>query len=207
MLDRVWRKGSPPSLLVGMRAGWPPWRPERKEAPRGTENRALGWSIFPCSSVGRQSACNAGDPACNTGDLGAIPGSGRSPGEGHGDPLQYPCLEHPTDRGAWCATVHAVASVGHNLVIKPPPPPPYNPAIPLLGIDPDKTKIQKDTSTPRSQKPYLQRPRRGNNLTYMSINTRVHGEDVAHTSEECCSATRWVTCCHLQHHGCSFRLS
>ena len=44
--------------------------------------------------------------ACNVGDLGLIPGSGRSPGEGNGNPLQYPCLENPMDGGAWWATVH-----------------------------------------------------------------------------------------------------
>ena len=54
------------------------------------------------SSVGKDSACNAGD-------LGSIPGSGRAPGEGHGNPLQYSCLENPMDRGAWQATVHGVA--------------------------------------------------------------------------------------------------
>ena len=42
-------------------------------------------------------------PACNVGDLGLIPGSGRFPGEGNGNPLQYSCLEDPTDRGAWWA--------------------------------------------------------------------------------------------------------
>ena len=42
-------------------------------------------------------------------DLGLIPGSGRSPGEGHGNPLQYSCLENPMDRGAWWAMVHGVA--------------------------------------------------------------------------------------------------
>ena len=47
--------------------------------------------------------------ACNAGDLGSIPGSGRSPGGGHGNPLQYSCLENPVDRGAWWATVHGVA--------------------------------------------------------------------------------------------------
>ena len=46
--------------------------------------------------------------ACNAGDLGSIPGSGRSPGEGNGNPLQYSCLENPMDRGAWWATVHGV---------------------------------------------------------------------------------------------------
>ena len=47
--------------------------------------------------------------ACNAGDLGSIPGSGRSPGEGNGHPLRYSCLENPMDRGAWWATVHGVA--------------------------------------------------------------------------------------------------
>ena len=46
--------------------------------------------------------------ACNLGDLGSIPGSGRSPGKGNGNPLQYSCLENPMDRGAWWATVHGV---------------------------------------------------------------------------------------------------
>ena len=51
-------------------------------------------------------------PQCNVGDMrdeGLIPGSGRSPGGGHGNPLQYPCLENPTDRGAWQSTVIRVA--------------------------------------------------------------------------------------------------
>ena len=43
---------------------------------------------------------------CNAGDLGLIPGSGRSSGEGNGNPLQYSCLENYMDRGAWWATVH-----------------------------------------------------------------------------------------------------
>ena len=47
--------------------------------------------------------------ACNAGDLGSIPGLGRSPGEGNGNPLQYSCMEKPMDRGAWWATVHGVA--------------------------------------------------------------------------------------------------
>ena len=49
---------------------------------------------------------------CNAGDLGSISGSGRSPGGGHGNPLQYSCLENP-HRGAWQATVHGVR-VGPN---------------------------------------------------------------------------------------------
>ena len=46
--------------------------------------------------------------AYNVGDLGSIPGSGRSSGEGNGNPLQYSCLENPTDARAWWATVHGV---------------------------------------------------------------------------------------------------
>ena len=46
--------------------------------------------------------------ACNVGDLDLIPGSGRSPGEGNGNPFQYSCLENPMDRGTWWATVHGV---------------------------------------------------------------------------------------------------
>ena len=49
------------------------------------------------------------NPPANAVDLGSIPGSGRSPGEGNGNPLQYSCLENPMDRGSWWATVHAVA--------------------------------------------------------------------------------------------------
>ena len=47
--------------------------------------------------------------ACNVGDLGSIPTTGRSSGEGNGNPLQYSCLENPMDGGAWWATVHEVA--------------------------------------------------------------------------------------------------
>jgi len=48
------------------------------------------------------------ESACKLGDTGSIPGLGRSPGGGHGNPLQYSCLENIMDRGAWQATVHAV---------------------------------------------------------------------------------------------------
>ena len=57
---------------------------------------------FPGGSHGKESACNAGDS-------GLIPGLGRSPGEGNGNPLQDYCLENPMDRGAWWATAHVVA--------------------------------------------------------------------------------------------------
>ena len=57
---------------------------------------------FPGSLEGKVSTCNAGDP-------GSIPEFGRSPGEGIGYPLQYPCLENPMDGGAWEAAVHGVS--------------------------------------------------------------------------------------------------
>ena len=58
-------------------------------------------SGFPGDSDGKESAHSEGD-------LGSVPGLGRSPGEGNGNPLHYSCLENSTDRGAWQATVHAV---------------------------------------------------------------------------------------------------
>ena len=57
---------------------------------------------LPGDSDGKESACSVGDP-------GSISGLGRSPGEGHSNPLQYSCLENPRDGGAWWATVHRVA--------------------------------------------------------------------------------------------------
>ena len=62
---------------------------------------------FPCGPGGKESACNAGD-------LGSVPGSGRFPGEENGNPLQYSCLETPKDRGAWQAIAHGVARVSHD---------------------------------------------------------------------------------------------
>ena len=73
-----------------------------------------GFHICLHSSVGKESACSTGDP-------GLIPGSGRSPGAGNGNPLQYSCLETPIDRGAWWATVHGVSWIRHDLATKPPP--------------------------------------------------------------------------------------
>ena len=75
--------------------------------------RSLG---FPGSSVSKETACSAGD-------LGSIPGSARSPGEGNGNPMQYSCLENSMERGAWWAAVHGVTRVEHDLVTKPRPPP------------------------------------------------------------------------------------
>ena len=74
---------------------------------------------FPPSSVSKETACNAGD-------LGSMPGSGKSPGEGNGNPLQYSCLGNPMVRGAWQATVLGALRKGtrksrHNLATKPSP--------------------------------------------------------------------------------------
>ena len=66
-----------------------------------------GLKVFPGDSEVKASARNAGE-------LGSIPGLGRSPGEGNGNPLQYSCLENSMDGGAWWATVHGVAKVGHD---------------------------------------------------------------------------------------------
>ena len=62
---------------------------------------------FSGGSDGKASAFNAGD-------LGFVPGLGRSPGEGNGYPLQYSCLENPMDREAWQAIGHGVTRVGHD---------------------------------------------------------------------------------------------
>ena len=67
-----------------------------------TQFRSLFVRGFPRGSLGKESAWNLGD-------LGLIPGLGRSPGEGNGYPLQYSCLENSMDRGAWQATAHRVA--------------------------------------------------------------------------------------------------
>ena len=60
---------------------------------------------FPDGSVIKNPPVNVGDVR----DMGLIPGSGRSPGEGNGNPLQYSCQENPMDREAWQATVHRIA--------------------------------------------------------------------------------------------------
>ena len=83
-------------------------------ATKGAFHAKMGWikdrngmdlteaEGFPCSSLSKESAFSAGDQ-------GSIPGLGRCPGEGSGNPLQYPCLENLIDRGAWWTAVHGVA--------------------------------------------------------------------------------------------------
>ena len=69
-------------------------------------NESIGG--FPAGSNGKESACKAGD-------AGSVPALGGSPGEAHGDSLQYSCLENPVDRGAWWAIVHRFAKSGTRL--------------------------------------------------------------------------------------------
>ena len=92
---------------------------------------------FPCGSVVKNPPANAGD-AC------WIPRSGRSPGEGNDNPLQYSCLGNPMDRGVWWATVHEIPRVRHDLVTKPLPPPAAVRLQPLPMVSPEETQ---DTKT------------------------------------------------------------
>ena len=80
-------------------------------------------SSGPCAFLVAQKVKNLPamqETTCSTGDLGLIPGSGRSRGEGNDNPLQYSYLGNSMDRGAWQATVHGVARVGNDLATKPP---------------------------------------------------------------------------------------
>ena len=84
------------------------WATKSKDEKQGTNITKMSNSRGrgePWWLSGKGPACNEGD----AGDMGSIPGLGRSPGGRHGNPLQYSCLENPVDRGAWWATVHGVA--------------------------------------------------------------------------------------------------
>ena len=69
---------------------------------------------FPGGSVAKEATFSE----LEAGDMGLIPGLGRSPGGGHGNPLQYSCWGNPMDRGAWWATVHGVSKTGLKLLSK-----------------------------------------------------------------------------------------
>ena len=100
-----------------------PWRREWQLTPVFLPGKShgqrslLGYSPWGCKRVGYDLVAKQGFPsgsdskgsACNAGDPVLIPGSGRSPGEGYGSPLQYSCLENSMGRGAWWATVHGAA--------------------------------------------------------------------------------------------------
>jgi len=88
-------------VLHVWRARWCCWSCERLVYPDPLGILALGYLPSLGLPSGKESASNAGD-------RGLIPGSGRSSGEGNGNPLQYSCLENSMDRGAWWAKVHGV---------------------------------------------------------------------------------------------------
>ena len=94
--------------MRGHRAGWLPGLDVRAEAHTVPSPQPEGPFGFPGGSAGKESARNAGD-------LGSLPGLGRSPGEGNGYPLQHCGLEKSKDRGARQATVHGVAKSGTRL--------------------------------------------------------------------------------------------
>ena len=78
------------------------WSNPEREGSFGLAEPKIGtYFLAGIDSDGKEFACNAAD-------LGSMLGSGKSPGEGHGNPLQYSCLENPMDRGAWWATVQGV---------------------------------------------------------------------------------------------------
>ena len=83
--------------------GYSPWdhKSVGHDLAAKTTAKIIQWNALPGSLSGKESAYNSGD-------LGSIPGSERSPGEGNDNPLQHSCLENPRDRGAWCAAVYGV---------------------------------------------------------------------------------------------------
>ena len=80
-----------------------------REGDRQLQGRQTWISQEPEQSKGFPSGSDSKESACHVGDPGSIPRLGRSPGGGHGNSLQYSCLENPMDRGAWWATAHGVA--------------------------------------------------------------------------------------------------
>ena len=81
---------------------------EHQEGRKYRKSKNLEKYIFLLLLRGFSGGSDAQESAYSAGDLGSIPGLGRAPGEGHGNPLQYSCLENSMDRGAWRATVHEV---------------------------------------------------------------------------------------------------
>ena len=78
-----------------------------------TPLKSRKWSV-PFVFLGFSGVSDREESAGNAGDLGSIPGSGISSGEGNDKPLQYSCLENPMDRGAFQATVHGITRAGHS---------------------------------------------------------------------------------------------
>ena len=76
--------------------------------PGGAEVKASARNVGDLGSMGFPGGSMVKNPPANAGEMSLIPGSGRFPGGEHGNPLQYPYLENPMERGAWWATVHTM---------------------------------------------------------------------------------------------------
>ena len=111
-LPALWetQKSGTASLVAQRLKGLPPMR-ENWVRSLGREDPLKKAMATHSSILGLPGGSDGKESACIAGDLGSIPGLGRSPGEGNGKPLQYSCLENPMDGGAWWATVHGVAKI------------------------------------------------------------------------------------------------
>ena len=83
--------------------------------PREPTDKAAVWCAESYPSIGLPGQCSGKGSACQAGEVGSVPGSGGSPGEGSGDPFQYSCLGNPMHRGAWRTEVHGVTRVRYDL--------------------------------------------------------------------------------------------
>ena len=102
---------TPPSILAQSpmeRGAWWDTVSGVAESQKRLGDLALMHIIMVTLGLGFPGGSDSQESACNAEDLGSIPGSRRSPGEGNGDPPQYSCLKNPMDRGAWQAIVHGV---------------------------------------------------------------------------------------------------
>ena len=88
--------------------GLPRWCSDKESACQCWKRRRCGFDPWVGKILGAPGGSDGKESACSAGDSGSIPGLGRSPGEGNGNPLQYSCLEKPMDGGVWWATVHGV---------------------------------------------------------------------------------------------------
>ena len=103
--QRVERAGSSPLDAPGVVSHLPS---PRELLVLYTQSTCYILSLTYYFILGLQQWLRGQESTCDAGDTGSIPGSGRSPGKGNGNPLQYSCLENPLDRGAWRATVRGV---------------------------------------------------------------------------------------------------
>ena len=120
--------GEPPGQAMVNEHGAGPWRSgsslnqaasiqldDSKQSPHGSRNLCRGIKTIKATSAtalalpaGFPGGSDSKESVCNAGDGSSLPGLGRSPGEGNGNPFHYSCLENSMDRGAWQATVHGV---------------------------------------------------------------------------------------------------